>query len=68
MNRPNTGDTLKNGATVLESRKDIVLAFVKGALQPFVIWSLDNENNAYWGHYFKDMNKASKVFNNMAKG
>lgn len=49
------GSTLKNGALVLQHTvrddKEIVLCSWKDGHE-FVTWRLDNEGNAFWGHYF----------------
>lgn len=52
------GATLKNGALVLASTETwdggIVLAYVAGAVQPFVTWRVYDEDTV-WGHYFADL-------------
>lgn len=51
----NIGDTLNNGATVLQAKTrsgdkgEIVLAFWQ---KEFVTWFV-NDGEAYWGHYFR---------------
>ena len=44
------GDKLRNGATILKSKGNKVLADFRGE---FVVWTV-NELEAFWGHYFKD--------------
>jgi hypothetical protein len=56
--------TLNNGASVLAVKPSqngfIVLAKFNGS---FVTWSVDNDMNAYWGHYFETMDEALEDFN-----
>lgn len=46
-----TTETLKNGATVIERRGDVVLAKFR---DEYVTWKTDDAGNAYWGHYHQD--------------
>ena len=51
---------LKNGATVITEKHNVVLADFNGQ---FVTWNIDSEGNCYWGHYFgDDFDAASKDF------
>lgn len=65
---PNKGHKLPNGATVLDTRitlsggQPIVLCYWKRNPQPYVVWSIDNEYNTFWGHYFDDKSKAELYF------
>jgi hypothetical protein len=43
---------LNNGAEIIEQRGEVVLARWNSP-HPFVTWRVDDEGNAYWGHYFK---------------
>jgi len=52
---------LKNGADVIVQRHNHVLARWRGE---FVFWTVDNDGNAYWGHYFNDIEKAVEYFVN----
>lgn len=66
------GDKLPNGATVLEYKsfngpfgyddvRNVVLAKTDGYM-PYVTWRLDAIGNAYWGHYYSNLNEAKKDF------
>ena len=59
MKTLNNGDTLRNGATVLEHDPGagIVLAMRAVSLDrvQYITWHLDSLGAAYWGHYFDDM-------------
>jgi len=58
-----TENKLKNGATVLERSGDVVLA--KQRLPdpaPYVMWRVDGDDNAYWGHYFLTLVEAAQDF------
>lgn len=62
----NTGEnlmsntTLKNGATVIDQRNDVVLA--KWQDDQYVTWRVDADLNAYWGHYFDNIEDATADF------
>lgn len=51
--------TLKNGARVLLQSRHYVLASWRGQ---FVFWMIDDEGNAYCGHYFDDDQRAIDYF------
>jgi hypothetical protein len=53
------GDTMKNGATVLEAKGDKVLAM---RFREFVVWTVDEEGNAFWGHYTPSVCEAVETF------
>lgn len=52
---------LKNGATLIEQRGDIVLAKSNG-FHPYVTWTMDAHGNCHSGHYHKDLTKAVEEF------
>lgn len=56
--------TLKNGAKVLCYREDrsgsIVLA--ENSMGDFVTWLVDDDGNAYHGHYFENYKEAMTDF------
>jgi len=56
--------TLNNGASVLAVKPSqngfVVLANFNGS---FVTWAVDNDMNAYWGHYFETQDEALDDFN-----
>ena len=56
------GDTLPNGAIVLKMRGETVLALWRGSWQPWVTWQLDDDHNAYLGHYFATLARALEDF------
>lgn len=52
---------LKNGATLIEQRGDVVLAKFRGE---YVTWKIDAMGGCYWGHYHgQDITKAVAEFN-----
>ena len=53
MANPIFSQTLKNGAQVIQhdGTMTIVLCIFRDEL---VTWNIDQDGNAYWGHYFKD--------------
>ena len=54
-------ETLRNGATIIEQRGDVVLAKWRGE---YVTWVVDGEGNAHWGHYhMQDIVSAAEEFN-----
>jgi len=59
-----TQEILKNGAEVLSRHLDLVLAtWTKGSRgQEWITWCVDEEDNAYWGHYFDSFEKAEADF------
>lgn len=61
----NTAATLPNGADILDRRTvgegQVVLARYYGA-QPFVTWRVDQDGNAYWGHYHRELVDAAQDF------
>jgi hypothetical protein len=69
MRRTDMRDLLKNGAEVLKRRGDFVLArWDKGSRVELVTWGVDAEGNAYWGHYFDDLDAAFHDLNKRAGG
>jgi len=58
----NSNGTLKNGATLIEQRGDIVLAKTDG-YHPYVTWTMDRDGNCYWGHYHATIGEAVAEFN-----
>jgi hypothetical protein len=61
------GHKIKNGALVihatkLETKMWIAICFWENSAHEYVIWRLDNEGNAYWGHYFSDMGSAIQFY------
>ena len=63
---------LKNGATVIASQQvepdgRVVLAKTQGeSACPYVTWAVDDEGNAYWGHYYIDLMDAFADFTSRA--
>lgn len=58
-----TANTLPNGAEILERNvfHRIVYCYWHGA-QPYVTWKVDDEGNAFWGHYFANAEDGHKGF------
>jgi hypothetical protein len=56
---------LNNGAVVIEQKGDVVLARWDRDGK-YVTWKVDNEGNAYWGHYFTALSDAVADFNKRA--
>lgn len=50
---------LNNGATVIGQLGDVVIAQWG---KEFVTWRIDNEGNAYCGHYFRNEDEAKQDF------
>lgn len=65
--RYNEGDTTKNKmGYVLDVHKDMVLVrLTNDSYSKYVVWRYDDEGNMYWGHYFRDGQKASQFFTDM---
>ena len=56
---------LNNGAEVLKKVGDKVLALFYGE---YVVWTVSDSGEAFWGHYFKDdLEAAAKYFESVAK-
>lgn len=54
---------LNNGAEVVASCKDLVLAkWDRGNRMEYVTWIVDKKGNAYLGHYFCNVQDAVKDF------
>lgn len=54
-------EILPNGAIVFAKRPGVVLALYRG---DFVTWCIDDEQNCFWGHYFRrDIVAAVASFN-----
>jgi len=62
----NAPKTLKNGAKVVDFRiygsGEIIALCEWHGYHPFVTWRLDQEGNAYWGHYFETLEAAHADF------
>lgn len=50
---------LKNGATIAQEYRNVVLAHWRG---DWVTWKIDTERNAYWGHYYDNYQDAINDF------
>jgi len=63
------GDTLPNGALILNINQiaKTVLAFNKGAVQPFVIWNFMSDGSCYDGRYHKELSSATIAYDAMLK-
>lgn len=58
------GDKINNGAMVIEFDPDTRLALCRWhGVQPWVVWTLDNNGNAECGHYFSDLHPAVEKYN-----
>lgn len=57
-------DTLTNGAKVLAVKQligghaTVVAEKSPDSVHPFVTWAVDENGDAYWGHYFKTYDEA----------
>lgn len=55
---------LPNGATVLAVKQTqynhatVVCALPHNEVTPYVTWAVDENSDAYWGHYFKTYDEA----------
>lgn len=63
------GHMLKNGARVIESKqvtKDswLAICYWENNPQPYVVWRLDNDGNAYWGDYYNYLDNAANCYYN----
>jgi len=63
--KPQTGDTLPNGATLIEYTANMVLAKNEGATTPYVTWRYSRGDFAttYSGNYFNNLSDAIDNFN-----
>lgn len=62
------GSKINNGAVVLKAERiednmTLVLAAWK-AITEFVTWMVDEDGNAFWGHYHRDVLEAAENFKN----
>lgn len=56
------GDKINNGATVIEFDPDTRLALCRWhGVQPWVVWTLDNNGNASCGRYSCDLSLAVQI-------
>jgi len=65
MTKLNPGDTLKNGAIVIRHsvKGEKVLAINRLAIYPYVYWSINENGDTFWGHYFDSITTAVLEFN-----
>ena len=57
------GETLPNGATVLESRDNCVLAlWARSVHRQYAIWDIDKRGGTMNGRYFEGIREALKEF------
>jgi len=61
------GDTLPNGASIVDvdNLNGYVLAINKGAVQPFVVWDIMPNGEAYNGRYNQFLSDALITFNEL---
>jgi hypothetical protein len=59
-----TATQLPNDAIILARHipTKTVLCQREHSYQPFVTWKVDDEGNAYWGHYFERQETALRAF------
>jgi hypothetical protein len=66
------GTRLNNGAvvadTAINSRNDRYVVAYWSMCDQFVTWAVDNEGNAYWGHYFERLTDACNDLQNRVAG
>lgn len=62
------GDTLHNGATVIEFNDKTILARWINDTTPYVTWRYFNGDpkTTSWGHYFSTIEEAAKDYQNRA--
>jgi hypothetical protein len=54
---------LKNGATVLDQKKDVVIAHQPSSPNhPYVTWVVNSEGDTFWGNYFDNLPDAVRDF------
>lgn len=60
----NNLEKLRNGATVLESKDDVVLAYWPGTSMPWVVWRRDSvgKSSVHGGCYFATLPEAVNKF------
>jgi hypothetical protein len=70
MVKLNPGDSLKNGAIVINHADDkgLVFAAVSGGPEPYVIWNIDNDGNCTSGIYYSDLIKAANYYGAKVSG
>ncbi len=59
------GDTLKNGATVIdfhEGTRIVLAGWLRGPRTEFITWYVDTNGNAELGHYFDSIGVAVHDF------
>lgn len=57
---------LKNGATIIDTNGQVVLANWQGHGRPFVTWRLDQQGNTFLGHYYASLIEAVVDFQERA--
>lgn len=66
MFEPKVGESLSNGAVVLDrhytTERGWTVLCDYGGVQPYVTWRLDQNGNAFWGHYFRELESAQEHF------
>ena len=70
MKKFKAGDKLKNGAVILEhdpATGSVLASWDKGNRTEYVTWRVDDDGNAYWGHYFDSVTDAADDFKKRAK-
>lgn len=57
------GEKLDNGAIIILECVNQVLCVIPGnEFTPFVTWQVNAKNEAFWGHYFSDLEEAIADF------
>ena len=50
------GDKLSNGAIVIATKHDLVLAlWAENTVTPYVTWRVDRDGSLYMGHYHQEI-------------
>lgn len=63
--KPDDHRRLNNGAFILKQKGDKVLCDWN---EQYVVWTVDKDGNAYWGHYFnRDVVRAVGYFDEVTK-
>lgn len=67
------GDTLRNGAIVVECNEEFVLAVRPskdgyGPYHPYITWGRGVDGDTFWGHYFFDLAEAKADFDRRSSG
>ncbi len=63
------GETLKNGAIVVEFNEEFVLAIRPGEpYHPYITWAHGRDGDTFWGNYFFDLESAKADFDRRTNG